>query len=217
CQRDVPTASPFYPYIYNLAYHGVIGGYACGSNPDEPCAPPDNYPYYRPNANITRGQISKLVALSAGFEDTPSGQSFADVPSTHTFWRWIGQLSSRGLIGGYPCGGPGEACSPDKLPYFRSTNNATRGQLAKIVANAAGIDDDPGDPIFADVPPGHTFYDYINPLARRGVMSGYPCGGPGEACGSDSLPYFRSSHNVTRGQAAKIVANTFWLDDWLEP
>jgi hypothetical protein len=217
CQRDVPSGSPFYPYITNLAYQGVIGGYTCGSNPDEPCAPPDNYPYYRPNANITRGQISKLVALSAGFEDTPSGQSFADVPPTHTFWLWIGQLSSRGLIGGYPCGGPGEPCGPNSLPYFRSTNNATRGQLAKIVANAAGIDDKPGEQIFADVPPGHTFYAYINPLTRRGVMSGYPCGGPGEPCAPNSLPYFRSSNNVTRGQAAKIVANTFWLDDWLEP
>jgi hypothetical protein len=212
----VPNGSPFYLYVTNLAYEGVIGGYPCGS-PGEPCEPPGNYPYYRPNANITRGQIAKLVALSAGFNDTPAGQTFADVPPSQPFYLWIEQMSSRGLIGGYPCGGPGEACGSDSKPYYRPGTNTTRGQLAKIVANAAGINADPGGQIFADVPPGHTFYIYINPLARRGVISGYECGGPGEACGSDHKPYYRSGNNVTRGQAAKIVANTFWLDGWLEP
>jgi hypothetical protein len=181
--------------------------------------PPGNYNYYRPGNNVTRGQISKLVALSAGFNDTPTGQSFEDVPPGQTFYIWIGQLSSRGLINGYPCGGAGEPCNPPgNLPYFRPNNNATRGQLAKIVGNAAGITDDPGAQIFTDVPPGYTFYNYINPLARRGVISGYPCGSPGEPCNPPgNLPYYRPGNNVTRGQAAKIVANTFWLDDWIEP
>lgn len=216
CQRDVAPGSPFYLYVTNLAYQGVIGGYPCGG-PDEPCEPPGNYPYYRPNANITRGQISKLVAISAGFNDTPTSQTFADVPLDHPFWLWIEQLSSRGLLGGYPCGAPGESCAPSNKPYFRSGNNATRGQLAKIVSNAASINDDPGAQIFEDVPPGQPFYTYINRLSRRGVISGYPCGDPGELCGPDNKPYFRPGNNVTRGQAAKIVANTFWLDDWIEP
>ncbi len=216
CQRDVLAGSPFYPYVTNLAYQGVIGGYPCGG-PGEPCDPPGNYPYYRPNANITRGQIAKLVAISAGFNDTPGSQTFADVPPNHTFWLWIEQLSSRGLISGYPCGGDKEPCDSLNRPYYRSGNNATRGQLAKIVANAAGINDDPGEQLFADVPPEHTFYIYINPLARRGVISGYECGAPGEPCTSNNMPYYRSGLNVTRGQAAKIVANTFWLDNWIEP
>ena len=28
----------------------------------EPCVPPANLPYFRPNANVTRGQTSKIVA-----------------------------------------------------------------------------------------------------------------------------------------------------------
>ncbi|MDQ3927798.1 MAG: S-layer homology domain-containing protein, partial [Chloroflexota bacterium] len=105
CQRDVLVGSPFYLYVTNLAYQGVVGGYPCGG-PNEPCEPPGNYPYYRPNANITRGQIAKIVAISAGFNDAPTGQTFTDVEQDHPFWLWIEQLSNRGLIGGYPCGGP---------------------------------------------------------------------------------------------------------------
>jgi hypothetical protein len=216
CARDVPSNSTFYLYITNLLYQRVVSGYPCGG-PNEPCVPPGNYPYYRPGANITRGQIAKIVALSAGYPETPTGQKFQDVPPTHTFYVWIEQLSNRGLINGYPCGGPGEPCGPGNLPYFRPGNLVTRGQLAKIVANAAGINDDPGSQLFQDVPPASTFYIYINPLARRGTVSGYPCGGPGEPCGPGNLHYFRPGNNVTRGQAAKIVANTFWLDDWLAP
>jgi hypothetical protein len=41
-------------------------------------------------------------------------------------------------------------------------------------------------------------------------MSGYPCGGPGEPCDPQQRPYFRWGNPVTRGQASKIVANTFY-------
>ncbi|HVG00105.1 MAG TPA: hypothetical protein VND68_09730 [Chloroflexia bacterium] len=41
-------------------------------------------------------------------------------------------------------------------------------------------------------------------------MSGYPCGGPNEQCDDQDRPYFRPSNPVTRAQAAKIVANTFF-------
>jgi hypothetical protein len=47
-------------------------------------------------------------------------------------------------------------------------------------------------------------------LTNRGVMSGYPCGGPGEPCDEENRPYFRWNAQVTRGQAAKIVGNTFF-------
>ena len=59
--------------------------------------------------------------------------------------------------------------------------------------------------------PGSTFYDFIERLASRGVMSGYPCGGVGEPCiPPDNRPYFRPNANATRGQTSKIVSNTFF-------
>src|SRR3712207_8415950 len=59
-------------------------------------------------------------------------------------------------------------------------------------------------------PTSSPFYLFIERLTGRGVMSGYACGGPGEPCSGWNMPYFRPSANVTRGQASKIVANTFF-------
>jgi hypothetical protein len=133
--QDVPVGSTFHLYIGRLASRGYITGYPCGL-PGELCVPPDNLPYFRPNANATRGQISKIVSNSAGFSDPVSGQTFEDVPIGSVFYDFVERLASRGVMGGYPCGGFEEPCvPPENRPYFRPFNNATRGQTAKIVAN----------------------------------------------------------------------------------
>jgi hypothetical protein len=80
-------------------------------------------------------QIAKIVSNAAGYGDTPTGQLFQDVPPGHVFYPWVQRLASRGYISGYSCGGPGEPCAPpDNRAYFRPGNNATRGQVSKIVA-----------------------------------------------------------------------------------
>ena len=94
-----------------------------------------NLPYFRPNANATRGQISKIVSNAADFNNVVSGQSFEDVPPGSPFYEWIQRLTSRGIMSGYECGGAGEPCVGSSLPYFRPNANATRGQTAKIVSN----------------------------------------------------------------------------------
>ena len=78
-----------------------------------------------------------------------------------TFFDFIWRLSDRGYVTGYPCGGPGEPCGPNNLPYFRPNANVTRGQLSKIDANAAGFNETPGAQQYEDVLPGSTFYDFI--------------------------------------------------------
>jgi hypothetical protein len=137
---------------------------------------------------------------------------FEDVPVGSTFYQYIGRLASRGYISGYPCGGPGEPCGPNNLPYFRPGANATRGQISKIDANAAGFDDTPTGQQFEDVPPSNAFYKYIFELSSRGYISGYPCGvAPAGACvPPGNLPYFLPNANASRGQTAKIVSNTFF-------
>ena len=193
---DVLPDNTFYANIRCLACRGIISGYTDGT--------------FRPGNDITRGQLSKIVSNAAGFNDPPGNQQFEDVLPGTTFFDFIYRMASRGFIGGYPCGGPGEPCGVDNLPYFRPNNNATRGQISKIVSNAAGFADPPAGQVFEDVAPGSTFYDFIYRLTSRGVMSGYPCGGPGEPCGVDNLPYFRPNNNATRGQTSKIVGNTFY-------
>lgn len=60
--QDVPDTSPFVPYLNNLYLDGIISGYSCGGvNPPEPCVPPGNKPYYRPNSPVTRLQMTKFI------------------------------------------------------------------------------------------------------------------------------------------------------------
>jgi hypothetical protein len=175
----------------------VLGGYADGT--------------FRPGNNITRGQIAKIVSNAAGFTEPVTGQTYTDVPTTQTFYEWIERLSARGVMGGYVCGGPGEPCDDEGRAYFRPGADATRGQLSKIAANAAGFNEPVTGQYYADVPTSHTFYIWIERLTNRGVMSGYPCGGaPGESCDAENRPYFRPRAAVTRGHTSKIVANTFF-------
>ena len=76
--------SPFYDWVNRLSNRGHMGGYECGLVPEEPCTPPNNLPYFRPNASASRGQLSKIVANAAGLSDIPTDQFYTDVPTgTH--------------------------------------------------------------------------------------------------------------------------------------
>lgn len=205
---DVLAGSPFYSYIRCLACLGIASGYPCGGL-YEPCDP-GNHPYFRASANMTRAQAAKIVSNSAGFVEPPGAQVFDDVPPTHPFFDFIQRMANRNIINGYVCGGPGEPCGPENRPYFRPYNSLLRGQFAKMVANAAGFFDPPGAIDFQDIPSFHPFFFFIQQLSNRSILSGYPCGGPGEPCGPFNLPYFRPYVDVTRGQAAKITSATFF-------
>jgi hypothetical protein len=193
---DVLEGSTFYPYVRCLACRGIINGYADGT--------------FKPNNDVTRGQLSKIVANSAGFSDPQPDQMFEDVPVGSTFQVYIGRLASRGFISGYPCGGSGEPCGPNNLPYFRPNSNATRGQISKIVSNTAGFNEDPLGQQFEDILIGSTYYTHTYRLVIRNIMSGYLCGGVGEPCGPDNLPYFRPNNDATRGQTSKIDSGAFF-------
>ncbi len=145
---------------------------------------------FRPDSSVTRGQVAKIIANSVPYNDAipPARQTFSDVPSSNSFWLYIERAALHGLVGGYADG------------TFRPGNNLTRGQIAKIDAIAAGYSDSipPARQTFLDVPPGSPFWVYIERVALHGVVSGYDDG------------TYRPGNNVTRGQASKIVANTFF-------
>jgi hypothetical protein len=142
---------------------------------------------------------------------------FADVPPGDTFYSFVRCLACRGIVTGYPCGGPGEDCNSDDEPYYRPGANVTRGQLSKIIANSAGLNDEiaEGQQQFADVEPGDPFYIYVERLAQTGAIAGYPCGesGPGEPCDDLNRPYFRPNSPATRGQISKIVSIAAGYDE----
>src|SRR3954462_1474777 len=74
----------------------------------------------------------------------------------------------------------------------------TRGQVCKVVVISLNFPIDTSNgPHFSDVPPTHPFYQWIETLYNRGVISGY----------SDGT--FRPGNNVTRGQLVKIICRAF--------
>jgi hypothetical protein len=197
---DVPPGSLFYPFIRCLACRQIVAGYSDGT--------------FRPNADVTRGQIAKILANAAGLTiPIPSTQqTFADVVPGNPFWLFSERLALIGAISGYQCGGPGESCDGQNRPYFRWAAGATRGQISRMAAAAALLQDliPTTQQTFADVPPGGLFWLPIEQLAGRQVIGGYACGGPGESCDGQNRPYFRWGAATTRGQLSKVAANTFF-------
>jgi N-acetylneuraminic acid mutarotase len=127
--RDVPTTDPFYRYIETAAHGNIVSGYNCGG-PGEPCPGV----YFRPTALVTRGQLSKIIAVAAAWSlINPPNATFRDVELNSAFYTYIETAYCHQVLSGYDCGGPGEPC-PGK--YFRAGNNAIRGQIAKMVYNA---------------------------------------------------------------------------------
>lgn len=171
---DVPPGSTYYPYVTCLACRNVLGGYPDGT--------------FKPGNDVTRGQLSKIVANAGGYTEPVSGQSFPDVPPGSTFYEFVERMAKRGIIGGFPDG------------TFKPGNNATRGQISKIVSNAKGYNEAVSGQTFPDVPPGSTYYEYIERMASRGIIGGFPDG------------TFKPGNNATRGQVSKIVANSFFPD-----
>jgi hypothetical protein len=107
----VPSTDPFYNYIETAYHHNIISGYANGT--------------FRPNTYVTRAQLCKIIVSAEGWTiDFSGGPHFSDVPGTYPFYQWIETAYHRNIISGYANG------------TFRPGNNATRGQIAKIVYNA---------------------------------------------------------------------------------
>lgn len=108
---DVPATNPFYTFIETAYNHHIISGYADGT--------------FRWGNNVTRAQLSKIVVSAEGWAiNTTGGPHFTDVPQTDPFYSYIETAYNHAIISGYADG------------TFRPGNNATRGQIAKIVYNA---------------------------------------------------------------------------------
>ena len=108
---DVATSSPFYQYVETAYNAGIISGYSNGT--------------FRPNNNVTRAQLCKIVVQAQGWStDTSGGPHFSDVPRSNAFYNYVETAYNHSVISGYADG------------TFRPSANATRGQISKIVYNA---------------------------------------------------------------------------------
>ncbi len=201
--KDVCPGDFFYEAVMALTSDNVMTGY----NTVPPCDNSLGVPCFKPFNNITRGQAAKIIALGASLPANLQGAPhFTDVPDNHTFYTFIEYAYNAGVVSGYPCGGPGEPCNSENRAYFRPGLEVTRGQLSKMVSNGFGYNNAVTTQTFEDVPTDSAFYMWIERMAQRGLIGGYPCGAPAEPCVEPgNRPYFRPGNNVTRGQAAKII------------
>jgi hypothetical protein len=133
---DVSPEDWFYLYVETAFKHGVIGGYPCGnfefsilnSELDRNLKiqnskfKTENPVCFFPHNNVTRAQLSKIIVSARLWPLLdPLEPHFIDVPRGSTFYTYIETAQARGVVGGYGDG------------TFRPDNEATRGQLAKML------------------------------------------------------------------------------------
>jgi hypothetical protein len=180
---DIAGADPSRPLILKMWEAGVTHG--CSTTPFQFCA----------DGALTREQLAVFLLRAKegpGYQPPAcTTPSFADVPCSSPFARWIEELAARGVVSS--CDGGTRYCPSDPV---------TREQMALLVLRAV----DPGlnppacvTPPYADVPCSSPFSKWIAELAQRGIVSG--CGG-GNYCPGDP---------VTREQMAQFIAGSFTL------
>lgn len=104
---DVATTDPYYPYIETARLHQVLSGYSDST--------------FRPNNEVSRGQMSKMIVIALGWDTTAPTQHFSDVPPSYVFYPYVETLVAHNAVTGYSDG------------TFRPGNNLSRGQLAKVL------------------------------------------------------------------------------------
>lgn len=163
--------------ILSLLTKGIIEGY-----PDKTI---------RPDKEITRAEIAKLIAVMLNLEPSKNPDikysDKAKIPS----WAlgYIDVLTDKGILQGY------------NDNTFRASNNVTRNEMAVIVMRALGYDDAPSGPIsFKDAKsiPAWSI-NYVGKGAELGIFNGY----------TDST--FRPDRYITRAEVFKIIDNCFRL------
>lgn len=138
---------------------------------------------------VTAFTATAVVASVVVPASTLAAPTFTDVKTTDYYAEAITSLADRGIIKGYS----------DNT--YRPGNSVTRGQAAKIIAGALGLDTkNVTNANFKDIVTSDEFYGSITALANEGIINGF----------SDQT--FRPWEPITRNQMAKIIARAFNLE-----
>jgi hypothetical protein len=179
--RDVPPDFWALSEIDALARAGISG-----DSPDRP---------YHPEWTVSRGDMAIYVARAlaggeAGVPEHRGALSFPDILPTDPVSKHVEYAVARGIVSGYSDG------------LYHPEHFLDRGQVAAFVARAmaggdADIPDGPSAPTFPDVTsqsddPYTECCRYIEHLAARGVVRGYPDGlyHPERACSRDQMAVY---------------------------
>src|SRR5690606_9113631 len=114
--------------------------------------------------------------------------TFKDITPANSHYEAVKSLVERGIINGYEDG------------TFRPNASLTRGQAAKILANALNLDTSSKELKFKDVTSKLGYIWAINALVNAGIINGY----------EDNT--FKPNAPLTRGQMAKVLVDAFGLE-----
>lgn len=141
---------------------------------------------------LSKAAVATVLASSGILVALPPAASayvFKDLNPNADYYKPVLDLVNRGVINGYNDG------------TFRPSEAVTRGEAAKILAIAMGLNiarqQNPG---FKDVPQSHPYYAYIAAIANEGVIDGF----------NDKS--FKPNELITRGQIAKALTLGFQLE-----
>jgi hypothetical protein len=111
--NDVPTSSPFCPFVAELARRGVVGGCTGGN--------------YCPADPVTRAQMAvfALRTLEPTLAPAPcasGNERFNDLPAASIFCPWVEELARRGVVTGCSANSycPGDPVLRDQMGVFIS-------------------------------------------------------------------------------------------------
>jgi hypothetical protein len=153
---DIPYrywAEDYITAIYNIEI-------TIGCTQDDPNTP-ENERRYCPEDSVTRGQMAAFIIRAKYGEDfsyttTPY---FTDVPSTHTFFKYVQKMKDEGLtvVSG----------------IYMVDEPVTRGQMAAFIIRAKYGENFSytQTPYFNDVPSTHNFFKYVQKMKDEGITA----------------------------------------------
>jgi hypothetical protein len=153
---DVPSDYWAYDYIIDIYDAGITTGCA----QDDPNTP-ENERRYCPEDSVTRGQMAAFIIRAKygenfSYTTTPY---FTDVPSTHTFFKYVQKLRDDGIT----------AVSGT----YAVDSYVTRGQMAAFIIRAKFGENFSYTltPYFTDVLATHNFFKYVQKLKDEGITA----------------------------------------------
>ncbi|KYG90419.1 hypothetical protein A0U40_05445 [[Bacillus] sp. KCTC 13219] len=138
---------------------------------------------FRPEENITRAQVARMIARILGYEEDTviNVAPFKDIPSTHFAASEIAFVKAAGIMDG------------DEKGNFNASNNITRAQMAKVVANFKKLHVEENIPLTFSDTKNHWAQWIIEANRDAGIISGYPDG------------RFAPNEAITRVQAVRMM------------
>ncbi|MDO5708322.1 MAG: S-layer homology domain-containing protein, partial [Andreesenia angusta] len=137
---------------------------------------------FKPDKDMSRAEVAKVLAyaLTSGFDEEEYTNNFRDVDEKAWYSNILGYMKEINAIEGYPDG----KYNPDKA--------VTRAEFAKIISKIDGLKESKNNK-FKDVDNNHWAKKYIESVAEKGYIIGYPDGS------------FKADNEITRAEVVAIV------------